>query len=371
MSKLNKGSDKRVPRWDEEPEIVKFIRCDAVQYEGDWDPAAYDPESARATFESTIADAVEAERLGFDGIVTTEHHFDAWTLVPSPNVYLAAVARETSKIRLGHSVQVLSVHNPWRLAEEAGMLDMLSNGRAEIGVGKGNFSIERARYTPPESELDSRYDEGLELLQKALREHSVTFDGRYTRIKEPSTVYPRPFNPMMRLWLPATRLESATRVGEMGQNLFGFLSPFAGEIFAGYIEAGRNAGHDFSGANYMVITSIIVAPTEAEAIQAKAHATTIATEALARRGLPEEETRMLLPVFSGAIIGTPETVYEQLRTGLIASGARRLNLVFRLRGIPEDVARQTQQLFAAEIMPHLRNLPTPADEGTVDQARRD
>lgn len=357
MSKLSSGAESRVPRWDEEPEIVKFIRCDAVQYEGDWDPASYDPESARATFESTIADAVEAERLGFDGIVTTEHHFDAWTLVPSPNVYLAAVARETSKIRLGHSVQVLSVHNPWRLAEEAGMLDMLSNGRAEIGVGKGNFSNERARYTPPESELDSRYEEGLELLQKALREHSITFDGRYTKIKEPSTVYPRPFNPMMRLWLPATRLESAARVGEMGQNLFGFLSPGAGEVFAQYIKAGRNAGHDLSGANFMVITSIIIAPTHAEASKAKVHATAVATEALERRGLPATETKPLLPVFSGAIVGTAETVYEQLSAGLIASGARRVNIVFRTRGLTEDVARQSQQLFAEEIMPRLRNLP--------------
>ncbi len=357
MSKQPEGSDTRVPRWDEEPEIVKFVRCDAVQYEGDWDPAAYDPESARATFESTIADAVEAERLGFDGIVTTEHHFDAWTLVPSPNVYLAAVARETSKIRLGHSVQVLSVHNPWRLAEEAGMLDMLSNGRAEIGVGKGNFSIERARYTPPENELDSRYEEGLEVLLKALREHSITFDGRYTKIKEPSTVYPRPFNPMMRLWLPATRPESAARVGEMGQNLFGFLGPGSGEVFTHYAAASRDAGHTVSGANYMVITSVIIAPTDDEAKKASAHAAAVATEALARRGLPAAEAVTLLPLFSGAVVGTPESVYEQIHTALVASGARRLNLVFRLRGMPEDVARQSQQLFATEIMPRLRNLP--------------
>ena len=181
------ASAPRVPRWDEEPERVKFIRIDAVQYEGDWDPAAYDPEQARATFESSIEDAVEAERLGFDGLVTTEHHFDGWTLVPSPNVYLAAVARETSKIRLGQAVHVLPIHSAWRLVEEMGMVDLLSNGRAEIGVGKGNFSVERARYTPDASELQPRFDEGLELLLRALREHAFTFEGRYTTIGEPST----------------------------------------------------------------------------------------------------------------------------------------------------------------------------------------
>ena len=195
VTQNDSGNPPSVPRWDEEPEILKFIRCDAVQYEGDWAPEAYDPACARATFESMIEDTKEAEALGFDGLVTTEHHFDGWTMVPSPNVYLAAVARETERIRLGHSVQVLSVHNPWRLAEEAGMVDLLSNGRAEIGVGKGNFSVERERYTPDESELDARYAEGVELLLRALRETGMTFSGSFHRISAPSTVYPKPFNP--------------------------------------------------------------------------------------------------------------------------------------------------------------------------------
>ena len=135
-----------------------------MQYEGSWDPDEYDPDSARATLESHIEDAVEAERLGLDGMLLTEHHFDAWTLVPSPNVFLAAVAMRTSRLRLGQAVHVLPIHNPWRLAEETGMLDLISNGRAEVGVGKGNFSVERARYNPPGDDFDQRFEEGLELL---------------------------------------------------------------------------------------------------------------------------------------------------------------------------------------------------------------
>ena len=75
-SQTSVPGDATVARWDEEPEIVKFIRCDAVQYEGEWAPEAYDPACARATFESMIDDTKEAEALGFDGLVTTEHHFD-------------------------------------------------------------------------------------------------------------------------------------------------------------------------------------------------------------------------------------------------------------------------------------------------------
>lgn len=350
------AASSRVPRLDEEPEIVKFIRCDAVQYEGDWAPESYDPDHARATIESNIEDAVEAERLGFDGIMTTEHHFDGWTLIPSPNVYLSAVAMRTTRLRIGQSVQVLSFHNPWRLAEETGMLDVLSNGRAELGVGKGNFSVERARYGFTLDDVDARFDEGLELLTKALREDSVTFEGKYTRIEKPSTVYPRPFDPQMRPWVAGLRPKSIERIGRLGHNLFGFLTPDAAGNLKRYVEAGHNADHELSGANYMTLASIIVAPTDKEAHKLQDAARDIAQDALTGRGLPNEEVQQYLPVFAGAIAGSPQTVLDQLAAGLAQTGARRLNLVMRLRSLPKDVSRQTQYLFATEIMPHLRHL---------------
>ena len=167
----------RVPRLEDDPSIVKFVRTDPVMYEGDWAPEKYDPDLARETMESTLDDAVEAERLGFDGLMLTEHHFDGWTLAPSPMVYLAALANRTSRIRLGQAVNILPFHNPWRLAEEASMLDILTNGRAEIGVGKGNFAVERARYGLSADDADERFNEGIELLnsiQDVYLDESIT-----------------------------------------------------------------------------------------------------------------------------------------------------------------------------------------------------
>jgi alkanesulfonate monooxygenase SsuD/methylene tetrahydromethanopterin reductase-like flavin-dependent oxidoreductase (luciferase family) len=345
---------------DEEPEIVKFLRTDALQYEGSWDPDEYDPDSARATMESHIEDAVEAERLGFDGMLLTEHHFDAWTLVPSPNVFLSAVAMRTNRLRLGQAVHVLPIHSAWRLAEETGMLDVISNGRAEVGVGKGNFSIERARYTPPGDDFDERFEEGLELLARALRESNITFDGRFTKIPLPATVYPRPYNRNMRVWCAGLRPESIEHIGRTGHNLYGFLTPDAGENFKRYVDAAHQAGHERSGANFMVIISVIVAPTDTEAQKLQARALDVAWDAMMRRRLPLEEAEFYHPVFGGAIVGSPQTVLDQLGPALEASGSRRLNLVVRLRGMPEDVARQTQQLFATEIMPELRHLSAHA-----------
>lgn len=351
------GSASLPPRWDEEPEVVKFVRADAVQYEGEWEPDRYDPDRARELFESNIEDAIEAERLGFDGIVNTEHHFDAWTLVPSPSVYLAAIARETTKIRLGSAVHLLSIHNPWRLAEEYGMLDMLSNGRAEIGVGKGNFSVERMRYSPEEADLDSRFEEGLQLLTKALSGTKITFDGKYHKVRQPSTVYPKPFNVKPRIWIPATRPESVEKLGEIGHNLYGFLAPDAAGNLERYVEAGRRCGHELNGANYMVATSIIIAPTDHEAEKLQAQARKIGWDSLLARGLSEQEAKVYNMVFGGAIVGSPKTVLDQLTEGLRMSGARRLMLTIRLRSFPKDVSRQTMQLFASDVMPHLRHLP--------------
>ena len=106
----------------------------------------------------------------------------------------------------------------------------------------------------------------------------------------------------------------------------------------------------------MVATSIIIAPSEAEAKDAQDRAREIAWDAMLRRGLPEPEAKEILPFLAGAVAGPPQTILDELSEGLLATGARRIAMVMRTRGIPEPVARQTQRLFAAEVMPHLRNL---------------
>jgi alkanesulfonate monooxygenase SsuD/methylene tetrahydromethanopterin reductase-like flavin-dependent oxidoreductase (luciferase family) len=343
------------PRLEAEPEIIKFLQCDALQYEGDWDPDNYDPRCARETFESHLEDAIEAERLGYDGIFTIEHHFDGWTTIPSPNLYLAAVAMRTTRLLIGQAVSILPFHNPWRLAEEAGMLDMISNGRMQVGVGKGNFSTERATYGYTADEIEARFAENLELLTRALSENRVTFKGRFTTIDRPATMYPKPFGPPLRPWVAALRPESVEQIGRSGNNLYGILSPNAAGNLTCYVEAARRAGYERGGANYLTTTSIIVAPTDREAVRTQERAITSARETLSARGLTQAEIEMYSPLFGGMIAGSPQTVLDRLADGLRLTGARRLLLIMRLRSIPSEASRQTQHLFGTEIMPQLRN----------------
>ena len=84
-----------------------------------------------------IAEALLAERRGFDSVWLTEHHFTEHGIISDSLCLLAFLAAETEKVRLGTAVTVLPFHDPVRLAESAAMVDVLSNGRLDLGVGRG------------------------------------------------------------------------------------------------------------------------------------------------------------------------------------------------------------------------------------------
>ena len=95
------------------------------------------PEAPGKTFSDRIEFIKAAEAAEFRTYHLAEHHCTPLGMAPSPGIFLAAVARETSKIRLGPLVYLLPLYNPLRLIEEICMLDHLSNGRFEVGVGRG------------------------------------------------------------------------------------------------------------------------------------------------------------------------------------------------------------------------------------------
>ena len=86
----------------------------------------------------TLDQLVSAEALGYDSVWVNEHHFHRYGgLMPSVSTMLAAIAQRTTKVRLGTSVVVLPLHHPLEVAEQLAMVDLLSNGRVEFGVGRG------------------------------------------------------------------------------------------------------------------------------------------------------------------------------------------------------------------------------------------
>ncbi len=109
-----------------------------------------------------------AEELGFDEAWFTEHHFHPYGMLPSPNLFLASLAARTERIRIGNMVNVLPLYDPVRLAEEFTMLDHLSRGRLNLGLGSGIRPDEFAPYVIPMGESKPRYYEAFDIIVKAL-----------------------------------------------------------------------------------------------------------------------------------------------------------------------------------------------------------
>src|ERR1700722_19076752 len=107
------------------------------------------------------------DRLGFYAYHLAEHHSTPLGMAPSPSVLLAAIAQRTRRLRFGPLVYLLPLYHPLRLAEEIAMLDHLSHGRLEIGIGRGRSPIELALYGQDIATAQAVFDETLEVMQLA------------------------------------------------------------------------------------------------------------------------------------------------------------------------------------------------------------
>jgi alkanesulfonate monooxygenase SsuD/methylene tetrahydromethanopterin reductase-like flavin-dependent oxidoreductase (luciferase family) len=125
-----------------------------------------------------------AEQLGFDSVWITEHHFIEDGYTPSVLTIAAAIAARTSRIRIGTWVLLLPLHNALRVAEDAATVDVLSNGRLDLGLGLGYRLEEFAAFGVDRRQRGRLMDEGIELIRRAWTEDRVTFDGRFYKVQD-------------------------------------------------------------------------------------------------------------------------------------------------------------------------------------------
>jgi alkanesulfonate monooxygenase SsuD/methylene tetrahydromethanopterin reductase-like flavin-dependent oxidoreductase (luciferase family) len=174
------------------------------------------PRTVGELYRELLEQAEAAEALGFDSFWVAEHHFHEYGAVPSPPVWMAAAAERTRRIRLGSAVSILPFRDPLHVAEDYAMVDVLSGGRLNFGVGSGYLRHEFAGHgVDPESKRE-RFDEALEIILRAWRGESVTFDGRHHRVADVRlNVLPlqRPHPPV---WIAILRYEAAPFVARKG-----------------------------------------------------------------------------------------------------------------------------------------------------------
>ena len=180
-----------------------------------------DGQNVAARYRDTIAQIVEADRLGFDLAWLAEMHFvREFSVLPSPMVAMAAAAAQTTRIRLGTGVALLPLVEPIRAAEDAATLDIISDGRLEYGVGRGSIAEHFAGFGVPIRDRAERFDEALEVILQAWSDGPVDFHGRFFDYANVQVV-PKPLQrPHPPLRLAANSDESFQRAAAEGWRVF-------------------------------------------------------------------------------------------------------------------------------------------------------
>ena len=151
-------------------------------------------------YDERLKHAAAVEKAGFYSYHVAEHHATPLGMAPSPNLYLAAMARETRTLRFGPMVYLLPLYHPVRLIEEVCMIDNLSNGRLDMGVGRGISPYEVGTYGIKAADTRPMFEEGLEVLLKGLSQERLAHDGKWYHVPDmPLELHPVQ-KPVPQLW---------------------------------------------------------------------------------------------------------------------------------------------------------------------------
>lgn len=324
-------------------------------------------------YDNTLKECRLADELGFHTIWLAEHHFSPYGICPSLGPLAGALARETRRVRIGTAVVIAPFEHPLRIAEEWAQVDVLSGGRLEFGLGRGyqpkefeglGISMERTR---------ERFDEALEIVQRAWTEERVTFEGAFYRVAGVG-VLPKPVQrPHPPLWTAAVSPDTYALAARRGLKILTSpaFTPFDAlrKNYDTYRAEWRAAHDSDEGAEICMNKIIHVAETSRQAREDlrepvlwffRTQAALIADPT----GVPPEQYRFYRRVRDNllslteekaldqaAIAGDPEEVADKLRVHHEALGVTHFMGAFSRGGVAHDKVLRSMRLFADKVMP--------------------
>ena len=214
--------------------------------------------------------SVLADELGYASVWFAEHHFSEYGILTTPPILLTVLAERTKNIRLGVSIVTLPFKNPIQVAEDYALLDVLSNGRLNLGLGSGYLPHEFAGFNIEGKDKALRFNDSLAVIQKAWTGETFSHHGEFYQFSDVKLkVVPK--QKEVPLWIGTLTDRGAGYVGEMGYNIMGVpyvASSSIGElkkIIDSYKTAYKNAGHDESQIKVPLAVHTFVAETRGEA----------------------------------------------------------------------------------------------------------
>ncbi len=307
-----------------------------------------------------------ADAAGFYGYHLAEHHMTPLGMAPSPGIFLSAVAQRTKRLRFGPLVYLLPLYNPLRLIEEICMLDNLSGGRLDIGVGRGISPFELGYFGVNPMESRDMFEDALEVLVAGLSQDRFTHRGDYYRFPNvPMELRPvqQPYPPF---WYGAATKDAAIWAAKRGMQVVGG-GPNAvlREVMQQYTDTWAEHRQSAKRLNPQIQTPmmgalrhVFLADTDQEAIAMAKPAYRFWYNSLVKlwrdfRSVPIAFTDDLDLACERdvALVGSPDTVARQMAAFVEQSGCNYMACSFAFGDLTHQQVTRSLELFTSKVMP--------------------
>lgn len=326
----------------------------------------------RSLYSDLLEQAVVGEELGFKAIWLAEHHFTRYGLGASSLVIASNIAARTNRIRLGTAVLIPPLHHPVRLAEDTATLDLLSDGRLDVGFGRGASTSEYGNFGVDHAESQARYREAIEIVETLWTTRDCTINGKYYSVKHLNLV-PTPLQqPHPPVYVAATRsLESLDFVASTGRRLIiGVVldTPDAMDLLKRFLDQAQSGGHSVEASDVPFFRYFYVAETAEQAHRDAREALnwTLDINTWRREFSQGSEVYEKIADYRQrrtefppsyeylaehrAFIGTPDQCAQQIQA-LHDVGVRYFGCNFAFGGLDQKKQLKSMELFAREVMP--------------------
>jgi alkanesulfonate monooxygenase SsuD/methylene tetrahydromethanopterin reductase-like flavin-dependent oxidoreductase (luciferase family) len=314
---------------------------------------------------------VEAyDRIGLHGYFLAEHHFTPLGMGSSPSVFLSAVAQRTKRLRFGPMIYQLATRHPLHLLEEIGMLDQLSGGRLELGVGRGVNPVEHVYFQVPSNETRDIFHEALTVIRKGLTADVLSHDGKYFSFKNIAMVIRPLQRPHPPIWCGVHDVATARWAARNSIHIGSHLPPGPTRLTTdAYRTEWQQLGNDPATLSNMALTQhLIIADSDQEAKQIGRRVYQGWYDNFYYLHTRENidpiffypKTYDELEAMGDAIAGSPATVRKVLSERMAAAGTNYLFCRFAYGAQTLAEMLRSVDLFARDVMPALMNEGTRA-----------
>lgn len=310
---------------------------------------------------NVVAEAVLADQVGVNFIGIGEHHRDDFA-VSAPDIVLAAIAGQTTNIRLGSAVTVLSSDDPIRVFERFSTIDAVSNGRAEVILGRGSFTESFPLFGFDLRDYDTLFNEKLDLFSELRTEKPVTWSGTHRSPLESQRVFPRTESGSLTSWIGVGGSpESVVRSVRYGIPMM--LAIIGGDParFVPYVDLYKRAQEQYgvSGMRLGAHSPGHIADTDELAReQLWPHFQANRDRIGAERGWPATTPEeFITEIESGSLyVGSPETVAQRIATTIRTLGLDRFDLKYANGPMPHAQLMRSIELYGTRVIPMVRDL---------------